>query len=203
MSDGYINYDLFSRSAIPAVNESAEAVYTSHTIEHIDDKSFVYLASEVHRMLKTEGVFRITCPDIDLAINALNREDYSFFEMNGKGLEGDIYLSFALYFSQIYDPSLPNSLNSSEIRNIINTESDIYEACNKITSLNSKEIQIQNPSYHCNWYSKNKILELLKTVGFSKIQISGYGQSQIEILRDTEYFDNTRPEISLYIEAYK
>ena len=114
-----------------------------------------------------------------------------------------IYISFALYFSQVYDKSLPNSLNSSEIKNIINADSDIYDACNKITSLNSKEIQMQNPSYHINWYSKNKISKLLKKAGFSKIQISGYGQSQIDILRDTEYFDNTRPEISLYVEAFK
>jgi len=44
---------------------------------------------------------------------------------------------------------------------------------------------------------------MLRKAGFSKIFLSGYGQSFSPVLRNTDLFDNTHPEISLYVEAIK
>jgi len=43
----------------------------------------------------------------------------------------------------------------------------------------------------------------MKNAGFQNVYKSGYAQSKSPILRNTNYFDNTHPQISVYIEAIK
>ena len=44
---------------------------------------------------------------------------------------------------------------------------------------------------------------MLKLAGFKEVYKSSYCQSRSPILRDPNFFDNTHPDISLYVEAVK
>ena len=46
-------------------------------------------------------------------------------------------------------------------------------------------------------------MKTVEKAGFTKIYLSGYGQSFSPVLRNTFFFDNTAPELSLYVEAFK
>lgn len=59
------------------------------------------------------------------------------------------------------------------------------------------------PGNHINWWNPKKITSILEDTGFTKIYLSGYGQSFCPILRDINIFDNTHPKLSFYIEAIK
>ena len=65
------------------------------------------------------------------------------------------------------------------------------------------EFNINFPGNHLSWWTKNKLKNVLKEVGFKEIKFSAFGQSLNYLLRDTNYFDNTYPQISLYVEAKK
>ena len=62
----HINHDLLSLKPLPIPDNVAEAVYTSHTVEHITDTAAQCMFTEAWRILKPGGQFRVTTPDTDL-----------------------------------------------------------------------------------------------------------------------------------------
>lgn len=64
MSDNVMRHDL--RKGIPFPDASADAVYHSHVLEHIDREAVPGFLAEVHRVLKPGGVHRIVVPDLEL-----------------------------------------------------------------------------------------------------------------------------------------
>jgi predicted SAM-dependent methyltransferase len=57
---------------IPCADDSAEVVYSSHMIEHLDRREAQYFLLEVHRILQPGGIVRIAAPDLSRFA-----EDYS------------------------------------------------------------------------------------------------------------------------------
>lgn len=216
-----IQYDLLSLNPLPINTNSAEIVYTSHTIEHITDEAAQFIFDEVYRISKNKGVFRITTPNIELAYQAFKTKDLHYFKhiwrfsldpifVNGIQVKKDIRNAsieqlFLFHFASTAS-SLHNfgekKLTDSEIKKLF-TENDLESALNHCTSLCSLDVQKKYPGMHVNWWSKEKIFKMLRKSGFNKIYASGYAQSCSPVLRNTDYFDNTHPEMSLYIEAIK
>jgi hypothetical protein len=56
-----------------------------------------------------------------------------------------------------------------------------------------------------NWFNVEKLRNMLVLSGFSEgsVMDSRYGQSVCPLLRNTLIFDNTVPELSLYVECVK
>lgn len=63
MSDNVMRHDL--RKGIPFPDESADVVYHSHVLEHIDREAVPGFLAEIHRVLKPGGVHRIVVPDLE------------------------------------------------------------------------------------------------------------------------------------------
>jgi SAM-dependent methyltransferase len=76
---GFLEYDLLALAPLPVETDSAELLYSSHTLEHIPDGAAFNLLREAHRVLKPGGVIRLTMPDIDLFYDALRRNDVDFW----------------------------------------------------------------------------------------------------------------------------
>ncbi|HCI59121.1 MAG TPA: hypothetical protein DFH96_10075, partial [Bacteroidetes bacterium] len=74
-----INYDLFSLEPIPIETDSAELVYTSHTIEHVNNAAVQNLFNESFRILKPGGRLRVVTQDIKLSYRAYKDNDRHFF----------------------------------------------------------------------------------------------------------------------------
>jgi SAM-dependent methyltransferase len=55
------------RRGLPAADQSVDAVYHSHVLEHLDRDLVPSFLSEVHRVLKPRGVHRIVVPDFETA----------------------------------------------------------------------------------------------------------------------------------------
>jgi SAM-dependent methyltransferase len=68
MSDNVVVHDL--RKGIPAESNSIDAVYHSHTLEHIDRAEVPGFMAEILRVLKPGGIHRIVVPDLERAVRA-------------------------------------------------------------------------------------------------------------------------------------
>jgi SAM-dependent methyltransferase len=53
--------------SLPFADEYADAVYSSHVIEHFDERELVPMVSEWRRVLKTGGRMHVNCPDVQSA----------------------------------------------------------------------------------------------------------------------------------------
>lgn len=66
-----LNNDIF-----PIESNSVDAVYTSHTLEHIYADAVPRVFLEINRILKQGGLFRIVVPDIDVAVKLYTSQQY-------------------------------------------------------------------------------------------------------------------------------
>ncbi|MGD8567764.1 MAG: methyltransferase domain-containing protein [Gammaproteobacteria bacterium] len=217
--DCFLEYDILAMDPLPLQENSAEIFYTSHTIEHITDDAALHLFSEVNRVLKTGGIFRITAPNIDLHYQAYLSNDRHFFywtknyqsayqyrkvhlrqPLSQASTQQLFLYEFATHVSEIFSDSIDNPLSDAEIDKIFQSM-EFSKALDSIVSRCSLDKQRKYPGNHINWWNRDKVINFLQRCGFKKIFISGYGQSIAAVMRDTEYFDNTHPKISLYIEA--
>lgn len=216
-----IHYDLFSLIPIPLEDGIGEIVYSSHTIEHIKNEHAEFLFKEAYRILKDKGIIRLTCPDIDLHYQAYKMNDFDFFfwrkwyskekaykriflnqPLDKASIEQLFLQRFASAATTLHADGLSERISDEELRKIFSEmkyEDALDYCCNKCPV----EIQKKYPGNHTNWWNREKLIIMLKNIGFKEIRISGYGQSQSPMLRNTRLFDSTHPKLSLYIEAKK
>ena len=72
-------YDLLYNQIMPFDDNSVDAFYCSHLIEHVYNDNVLHFFNEVYRTLKRGGVFRISAPDVDLMIRAFESDDPYYF----------------------------------------------------------------------------------------------------------------------------
>ena len=214
-----VHIDLMQKGSLPVETDSAEVVYTSHTIEHIKEDAVLKLFEETWRMLKKGGVFRVTTgPDADLEYLAMKRNDANWFywdtwyatpgtyefmfhkPANSVPIE-ERWLHHVASQLAVNDISpSPVKMSASEIRQLV----DKYTKEELLDYLTSKcEFQPGRVGNHVSWWNYSKIERFLRQAGFTNIYRSGYSQSSCPILRDVNYFDNTHPQMSVYAEAIK
>ena len=66
--------------SIPLPSNSVEAIYTSHMFEHLSREGAKSFLHEAYRILKTDGVLRVSVPDLKINVEKyLNNEDADEF----------------------------------------------------------------------------------------------------------------------------
>jgi len=204
----HIQYDLTSNQPLPFDDGTIKVAYTSHVIEHIHNEHVEHLFREVYRCLQPGGVFRITCPDMDLEYDAFIRGDKDFWkEPNAYGVLSDsIEQRFLDHFATALTAAHPDKsslkLTDDNVRDIFSSM-PIDAAFNFIINTLSPDLQKSYPGDHINWFNYDKISSMLKSANFEHVYESRYGQSRSPQLRNTQLFDSTCPGLSLYVECYK
>jgi predicted SAM-dependent methyltransferase len=213
----YIN--LFDHTPLPVEDHTAEIVYTSHTIEHVDDAAVNFLFREVSRILKPGGIFRVITPDTELAYRAWQRNDRRFYGwlyepahmarseqylLNipyDQATLAQVFLEeFAAQASTITTVGAEKRISDEELTELFKTRT-LEEAFDYCTSFCSIEIQKQHPWRHMNWFHENKLRKMLESAGFRTVYRSAYLQSVAPVLREKMWFDQTLPQHSLFMEA--
>ena len=216
-----IDWDLLSLIPIPVEDNGAEIVYSSHTIEHVTDEAAQNMFNESYRILKKGGFLRVTTPNIDLDFRAYQENDrhYNYWidsysipkryqqlklnkPMNKASIQQIFLYHFATTASTLVVDGSPERISDEELDRAFR-EMEYEEALNYCISKCSLGVQKKYVGYHINWWNKDKVFRMLRIAGFDNIYLSHYGQSFAPVLRNTLYFDNTHPKISLYVEAVK
>ena len=206
---------------LPIDSDSAEAVYSSHTVEHITDAAAQKMFNESFRILKKGGALRVTTPNINLEYRAYNENDRNYFywidnysekkeierinivkPMNQASIEQIFLYHFAGNVSTLHGAGAKTRISDEELKKLF-AERSLEDALNYCTSRCDLKIQSKYPGNHINWWNPEKMTKMFKEAGFENINISGYGQSFSPAMRNITLFDTTHPKISLYMEAIK
>jgi predicted SAM-dependent methyltransferase len=201
-----INHDLSTKADFPIDSESLELVYTSHTIEHLEYEMVSKLFGEAFRTLKCGGGFRVTCPDMNLHLQALFKDDKHFYYWIPSGEHFSQAQHFLKNFaSPLADISIEGGGRIPDDEIIDRFRSDTGGGYTESFEYFSSECKF-NPERvgdHISWWTRGRVVDLMKKVGFSEVYVSGHSQSRFPPLRDTSNFDTTQVPHSLYIEARK
>jgi len=208
----FVELNLMDIPKFPFENESIELIYSSHTIEHVNDSAVKNLIEESFRILKIGGVLRITCPDANLLLNSVKNNVSKYwawrhewfkknFEIKPKEIKIEDFLVREIstarcrFFENEIEPLDPKIIRKKI--NQLDSENFLQWMVEKNT------FDSNNPQYHINYWTFEKLKKLCNEAGFTTIYHSGFGQSLSPPLTNTKIFDNTHPKMSLYLEARK
>jgi hypothetical protein len=192
--------DFRKKMPIPLPARCTRVIFTSHLLEHISDDACQFLLKECYRILQSNGIIRISVPDMEKAFKAYHENDIDFFNRGGvtvvgKTIERKLVNFFASYGQDGYSggPIIPPEVIRYKLKTLPK-----YEFISWCVSNIPK-----NATYkaHVNGYDFYKMKKILKQAGFSRIVRSSYRKSSIPAMRGPA-FDN-RPAVSLYVEAIK
>ncbi len=219
--DYAIHHDLMSLKPLPLPDNSAVLMYTSHTLEHVSNPAVETFLSESFRVLKPGGILRVVVPDIKLSFRAWQNNDRDFFFWADSAYVYDdwhcynlrmplhqasltqIFLEdFASTASELTVEGAAQRISDREMEHLFSTL-PMEEALNYCIARCPLELQQRYPFHHMNWFTEEKLADLLQRAGFTRVYTSRWGQSQSPVMRNTRFFDTTTPKVSLYMEAMK
>jgi predicted SAM-dependent methyltransferase len=196
----FLKYDLTSGEPLPIETGSAQIIYSSHTIEHVSDEADTRFLAEAYRALIPGGILRLTMPDFDRALQAFQRGDNHWFRSWGcsSTLAQNFLHTFAGQLANLSPTKNRRKFSDEEIVSMFSGGAS-EELLNQLAALCS--FNPQSPGDHINWWNYDKAERFLRAAGFTTVYRSAYGQSVAPPMRDVRLFDNTFPQISIYIEA--
>jgi SAM-dependent methyltransferase len=213
-----VHYDLLALEPLPIPDASAKIIYTSHTIEHVTDKAVANLFNDAFRALEPGGVFRITTgPDAETDYRAMMNGDADWFywdEWYDKTGDWKRILrapatSVPLeerWLHHVASQLAPNSpdeapkIPAAEVRRILE-EKGLEGALNHFAGM--VKFDPNRTGNHISWWTHTKIEKYLREAGFTNIYRSGHRQSVSPLMRRSNLFDSTHPQMSIYMEAIR
>lgn len=169
------NFGVFvNEAALGKIQDnSLTAVYASHFFEHVPQATAFKLFEHIYRSLSSTGVFRLSCPDIDLFVQQFSYEEK--------------------YQKQWWDSVWPGHPETLSPR-------DLFAYMGGNTKMeNVPDLHVG----HVWPQSFGVVFWMLTIAGFdpSKIKRSSYGESKISDI--SKYKMDNRSNHSFYIEATK
>ena len=197
-----INFDLTSMKPLPVKSDTIEAAYTSHVIEHLEDEHVAHMFNETFRVLGRGGIFRITCPDIDLYVRAFLEDDLSFFHYREHRHYRDTGISDSVagMFLDVFATAIAKTADYEVISRLIR-ERGVAETLEYYKSTLVYDPRFSH--YHINYFNSDKLKRFLSSAGFSNVRVCGYGQSCHPDMRNLQIFDTQDFKISLFVECTK
>jgi SAM-dependent methyltransferase len=196
-ADADIVVDLRAGGRLPLEDASQEAIYTAHTVEHLDDDALAALLAECRRVLAPGGVLRLETPDAERIVSAYQAGDRAFLDYfvssNRENLRNPIYqedhvvLLGLLSCYIVDDTHVPVVAPKEEVEERLADGLPSFGAW--AVSLQSPEQNASGGHVNALWFSKLK--RMLGDAGFTTIRRAERGDSAIsglELERDTRTF---------------
>jgi len=189
-----INYNMRS-DPLPFKNNSVDNIYCSHVIEHIETIYVKKFIEESKRVLKTNGVLRIVCPDTQyLWSKLINHPD--FFSWH-RFYDGTTSSAAKCFIQQVATPRLKLKNYGLE-KNLSNYNYDYL--VNELKEGLTYDIKSQGE--HINNWDHMRLSKIGMKLKFSNIVNSKFQSSLREALRG-EDMDLTQPIVALHTEFVK
>lgn len=205
-------WDISRLTPLPVDEGTAELVYCSHTAEHLTDDQDRFMFREARRILKPGGLFRVTCPNIELYYQAYRRRDryvrlqygydepYESADTMSQWLVNEIATQLVQSVFPGHKPPFKGKV--AELDALFDRY-PMEEAFDRLCGMINYDIQRRVPGNHINWWTHEKMQRELVAAGFSTALISVPGASVAPVMRDRTYFDTVSPTFSLFVEAIK
>jgi hypothetical protein len=215
-----IHFDLLTHDPFPIESDSACAVFSTQTIEHITTDGAQNFFNEAFRILKKGAPLRLITPDCDILYRSVIYNNHFFwrkhihnwskpeqmerlgFNLSPKDVSyTQLYLyETASHVSQLLKtPEGISKVDDNQFKKIM--ASGFEKGMDELINLCSIDFQKTQPGNHFNWWNYNKLHTMLEKAGFKIIYKSGYKQSMNPIFNDSR-LDNYA-DFSLFVEAIK
>ena len=213
------HHDLMSMEALPIDSSTAHVIYTSHTIEHVSHDAVAVLFREAFRALRHGGVFRVTTgPDAETDFRALQRADADWFYWD------EVYSRAGSYEHIFRAPATSVPLEERWLHHVASqlAPNDLSPSPHKLDADRVKQeierhgfpavldelaalcsFNPERPGNHISWWTHDRVIGLMRQAGFETVYRSGYRQSISPLMRRSDLFDSTHPQMSIYVEAIK
>ncbi|MCX6123834.1 MAG: methyltransferase domain-containing protein, partial [Proteobacteria bacterium] len=210
--------DLSKMVEFPFEDNFIFLAYCSHVLEHLTDEVVCNVISQVYRILRPGGVFRIIVPDLYTAYCAYFLNDFRYYDHRSQCRQKNKSIVYVTSSGHLKGRSIGESFvqriasalgHISEFDSLpldLFLQKSIHSSSPEqiaISLLNTANFENKLPHQHINYFTFDKFLSLLSDVGFRLVLRSSYGQSLIPLMRNKVYFDQTRPNESLWVEAIK
>jgi SAM-dependent methyltransferase len=188
------NADLRTTNPLPLENNVITKAFCSHCIEHIEDKHLENLLNELYRCMKPGAIFRVSCPDAQLAFDAYTKGDYKWFAWLKESNIGAMLVN--TFVSYEYNSGGPE-VGEETVKHKFETlnQEDFIKWCVSLKDVDRPYVA------HTNGYTYEILSDRLKKAGFTNIQKSAYLQSCDSEFQSPDF--DLHPDISLYVECYK
>jgi hypothetical protein len=184
-------------------DNSLDAIYCSHTLEHVTRNSHQTIFSDAHSILKNGGIFRICVPDI-----------VSMFKVvcASKNVFSDELI--LLFLREAYTPLYAYLIDMTESNRIYELKKIYSELLGQSPdrvfdrivelyhSAASKEV-IFPPDFHISYPTESHLTAVANSAGFKSSYRTSRGISASNIFTNKFLFDTTIPNLSLYMEFVK
>ena len=216
-----VPWDAESGNPIPLEAQTAPAIFTSHTVEHLTQAAVEGMFSEAFRILKKGGVFRITCPNFDYYYNGCQTADvtrnsippvsgyssakeFAFASFIGESVSqrSSLCVNAINNWNEKSGEKIPEPLSLEAFEASVERDG-IDATMMSYASDISLDYHREHLGNHINWWPSRRLIELGERVGFSECYESNYLQSRFFPMRDKRSFDTTHPAISQYVEFIK
>lgn len=204
-----LRIDFEQRSPWPIAAGVGKLAYSSHCLEHLHDDSVAHVLKEVFRILEAGSRFRLVLPDADLFLAAYRMNNRAmFFNVADHAPQADTSSIEQLLVSMVAYPCSSLSVATADLH--IPDESvrriaagpDTAGIMTALTAHLPKDVVFPDHP-HVNWFNFDKLQRMLAVAGFVDIARSAFGQSAVPVLLDTNFFDSTTPETSVFVECRK
>lgn len=178
-------------NGIPFKDNSIDAVYHSHLFEHLDRDVAIKFLIEIKRVLKPDGIIRISTPDFErYCRDYINHYDQVIKNSSDAKNHG-------IYFERILEQSVRREASGTKKQN------KIMRYIENIILGDAR----QRGETHQWMYDKVSLGYLLKSIGFKNVASQSFNKSLIPDWNEYQLDCNSdltenKPE-SMYIEAVK
>ena len=183
--------------------ETFNAVYSSHTLEHVSRSTIQHLFDDFYFILKTGGVFRMCVPDI-----------VPLFHSARSCPLCDVPNQLLFFIRESYTPLYTALLKQTErdrldiifdIRDRLHSFSfdDCIQYIIKIHQNLDSSFSVYPPDFHISYPTAPFLMRVALNSGFSSYYTTSRGISSIPIFSNKFLFDTTIPDLSLYMEFVK
>ena len=204
-----IDFDLKKIEKIPRDSQTYNYIYSSHAFEHLLNESVANILHESYRLLKPNGIIRITCPDYDKLLHMyLNniKIDWNYgskWNEIWSNFDCFLYNTFTFCHRRGDGVDKQDIIDQKKFMELLKINSiHAYEYCYEICKKYRLKYPNEYSENHINWWNKDKLVTYLKNAGFSKIKIFSQNQSYSRDLVQSS-FNKTIPQFSIYVEAIK
>jgi predicted SAM-dependent methyltransferase len=213
----HINLDLNSLKKINRDNKTYDCIYSSHTIEHLLNEPVANIFSESFRLLKDNGIIRISCPDYDKMFNAgMNNISVSpgigirKFKERWNAFDAFLYKSFTFCHRRGREFDKNGEFNDEIVTkkkffDLLKEggKEHAFNYCYNICKKYNLKYADVYSGYHINWWNEEKLTKYLKQAGFSDIKV--YPRNGLSYTNSMigPNFGDSMPGWSIFIEAKK
>jgi SAM-dependent methyltransferase len=203
----FVQFDM-RNDALPFQNASVDLIYCSHVIEHVEDEHVERFFRESARVLRKDGVLRISCPDASFLFQVSSFPNsywtWRWPLIAGIGVDPTQLEQADFLTREVATSRFHESLAEHEIPHrqpILQTtdEATIEAELNRMTrGLQWNRRQI---GQHINWWSYDKVVRFAGE-SFRHVVRTPYRGSVSQFMR-TRDFDKTHPQMSLYVDCVR